>query len=176
MLKLASIAGTVLLIAWAASAQTLQDGPGEWQYLTHESALETTKALVLVGEIEGAGATWIITRRCWSGLPVLQSKAEKQGDALDFDHVYSEIVRRNCTTRGGCKDAIRVWKYDTRYRVDSGPVQNWIWRYGWDSDGGWEQLWLSERWYGGKEQGYTVGHSIYRFSLVIGWPSRSARR
>ena len=37
---------------------------------------------------------------------------------------------------------------------------------GWDSDGGWEQLWLSERWYGGKEQGYTVGRAAYRAPRV----------
>ena len=161
--KLVSIAGTLLLlIVCAASSQTLQDGPGEWQYLTNENALETKKYLVLIGEVEDGGAQWIITRRCWSGLPVLQARAEEQGDALDLDHVYSSILRKNCTSRHGCTDAVRLWKYKTRYRVDSDPVGTWIWRYGWDSDGGWEQLWLEETWYGSKERGYTVGHSIDR--------------
>lgn len=159
-LRKIGVTGVMILVAAAGASQTFQDGPAQWKYWTHETALETKKALVLVGQVENGGASWTIARYCWTGLPVLQSKAASQGGALDIDHVYKDVSLRKDCGAGGCKKIVYAWFYKTRYRVDSGPLGNWRWRYGWDSDGGWEQLWLKEGWSGNDEDGWTAHHSM----------------
>ena len=92
---------------------------------------------------------------------MLQSGAAVQGDALDIDHVYKDVsLRKDCTVGGGCREIIYAWFYKTRLRVDDNPVKTWRWRYGWDSDGGFEQLWMKKSWSGNDKDGWTAHHSM----------------
>ena len=129
-------------------AQPVQTDWGDWYYLETSTALETAEWLILYGETD-LGVTWILTRRCDTGMPMLQSKVQNQGEALDLDHAYYKpnVIRSYAGRVQTAARVVAAWLYDTRVRVDSLPIRKVIWRYGWDSDGGWEQLWLAVDFY-----------------------------
>ena len=127
------LAEAMVAAASLAGAQQIETAWGDWQYLEHTTALESNSYLVLYGYTD-AGVGWILTRNCRTGQPILQAQVQAQGDAIELARAYLW----NVFNRGRKEYA---WHYDTRVRVDDKPIRERHWRYGWDPDDGWEQLW-----------------------------------
>lgn len=130
-------------LAWVqgnAESQQIQTKFGEWQYLEHTSALETSRWLLLYGYTD-QGTSWIIGRKCGSDNRVLMASAASQGDAADMGVV---VRRRDCVvnwnTTAGCDQYADTTRYKTRYRIDDNDI-SWVnWYYGFDRNAGMETL------------------------------------
>ena len=147
-MRVVLIFAALVMIAPSLAAQPVPTGHGSWYFWRHESELETVDYLVLYGQIEG-GMTWTLARECKHGVPSLMALAENQGDAIDMDHVYYQMAidkRGRSISGSGMGVEFPGWLYKTRYKVDSGEVKTRVWMYGFDSDGGVEQLYKVKKW------------------------------